>query len=70
MLSPWTVGRIVDTAASVEAGYQAAFLLTAALLAATGLLAVWRLRPERDGRRLADGASDPQPAPSVVLPGS
>ncbi|MEU0407655.1 MFS transporter [Streptomyces griseorubiginosus] len=56
VLSPLTVGRVVDTAASVDAGYRAAFLLTAALLAVTGLLAVWRLRPERDGRRPAGGA--------------
>ncbi|MEU2284792.1 MFS transporter [Streptomyces sp. NPDC013178] len=66
VLSPWTVGRVVDTAASVEAGYRAAFLLTAALLAVTGLLALWRLRPERDGRRLADGAPDVD-RPSWVL---
>jgi MFS family permease len=66
VLSPWTVGRVVDTAASVEAGYRAAFLLTAGLLAVTGLLAVWRLRPERDGRRLADGAPDAD-RPSWVL---
>ncbi|WP_330350986.1 MFS transporter [Streptomyces sp. NBC_00582] len=66
VLSPLAVGRVVDTAASVEAGYRAAFLLTAALLAVTGLLAVWRLRPERDGQRLADGAPDPD-GPSSVL---
>ncbi|MCZ0987756.1 hypothetical protein O1M54_22495 [Streptomyces diastatochromogenes] len=50
---PWTVGRIVDTAASVDAGYRTAFLLSAALLGTTGLLAVWRLRPERDALALA-----------------
>ncbi|MEU6224510.1 MFS transporter [Streptomyces sp. NPDC047042] len=58
VLSPLTVGRVVDAAATVEAGYRAAFLLSAVLLAVTGLLAVWRLRPERDGRRLADGRPD------------
>ncbi|WP_306335067.1 MFS transporter [Streptomyces sp. KL118A] len=52
-LSPWTVGRVVDTADSVAAGYRDAFLLTAALLAVTGLLALCLLRPERDARRLA-----------------
>ncbi|MFE1886298.1 hypothetical protein [Streptomyces diastatochromogenes] len=53
MPAPWTVGRIVDTAASVDAGYRTAFLLSAALLGTTGLLAVWRPRPERDALVLA-----------------
>ncbi|MFG2125646.1 hypothetical protein [Streptomyces sp. NPDC048710] len=35
LLSPWTVGRVVDSAASVDAGYRTALLLTAALLGTT-----------------------------------
>ncbi|WP_055565853.1 hypothetical protein [Streptomyces atriruber] len=52
-LSPWTVGRVVDAADSVAAGYRDAFLLTSALLAVTGLLALCLPRPERDAPRLA-----------------
>ncbi|MFG2723410.1 MFS transporter [Streptomyces sp. NPDC048416] len=65
VLSPWAIGRIVDSADSVADGYREAFLLTAALLAVTGLLAVWRLRPERDGRRIST-AGPSEPAPSQV----
>ncbi|MCT9092566.1 MFS transporter [Streptomyces sp. ASQP_92] len=64
VLSPWTIGRMVDAADSVTAGYRSAFLLTAALLATTGLLAAWRLRPERDGLRLGSAGCD-EPASEV-----
>ncbi|MFH8610034.1 MFS transporter [Streptomyces sp. NPDC018029] len=57
-LSPWAVGRVVDTADSVASGYRAAFLLTSVLLGLTGLLALALLRPERDARRMADTARD------------
>lgn len=57
-LSPWAVGRVVDTADSVASGYRAAFLLTSVLLGLTGLLALALLRPERDARRMADSSRD------------
>ncbi|MEU9193302.1 MFS transporter [Streptomyces hundungensis] len=66
VLSPWATGRIVDSAGSVAAGYRAAFLLTAALLAVTGLLAVWRLRPERDARRMTDRDTLSPPVGDVI----
>jgi predicted MFS family arabinose efflux permease len=66
VLSPWAIGRVVDTAGAVATGYRAAFLLTAALLAVTGLLAVWRLRPERDAQRMTGTDSLSPPAGQVT----
>ncbi|MFE6911428.1 MFS transporter [Streptomyces erythrochromogenes] len=64
VLSPVLLGRVVDAAPTAAAGYERAWLLTAALLAVAGACAAVFLRPERDARRLgvpADGA----PAPGV-----
>ncbi|MEV7584618.1 MFS transporter [Streptomyces erythrochromogenes] len=64
VLSPVLLGRVIDAAPTAVAGYERAWLLTAALLAAAGACAAVFLRPERDARRLgvpADGA----PAPGV-----
>ncbi|MER5630533.1 MFS transporter [Streptomyces nitrosporeus] len=52
---PYLTGRLVDGAASESAGYTAAFLLSAAVMAVCGLLAVVTVRPERDARRLLSG---------------
>ncbi|MFE0099109.1 MFS transporter [Streptomyces sp. NPDC059009] len=69
MLAPWTVGRVVDAAGSDAAGYRTAFLLTAALTALAGVLALCFLRPERQAERLGvpletpPDASEPADAP-------
>ncbi|MGW0736485.1 MFS transporter [Streptomyces sp. NPDC002851] len=51
-LAPLLLGRIVDAAASPAAGYERAWLVTAALLAVAGALATAFLRPQRDAARL------------------
>ncbi|MFI0977280.1 MFS transporter [Streptomyces sp. NPDC021093] len=50
--SPLVLGRIVDGAATATAGYENGWLVTAALLLVTGVLAALFLRPERDAGRL------------------
>lgn len=52
VVSPLVLGRIVDGAGEAVAGYERAWLLTAALLALSGTLAAVFLRPERDAHRL------------------
>ncbi|MFC8130751.1 MFS transporter [Streptomyces sp. NPDC057302] len=61
ILAPWSIGRIVDTADTVADGYRTAFLATAALTAAAGLLATCFLRPERDARRLQTATTAGRP---------
>ncbi|WP_328540395.1 MFS transporter [Streptomyces sp. NBC_00344] len=51
-VSPLVLGWIVDSAPSVTAGYRSGWLVTAALLLATGILAALFMRPERDAQRL------------------
>ncbi|MEG3627620.1 MFS transporter [Streptomyces poriticola] len=50
--SPLVLAWIVDSAATVAAGYRAGWLTTAGLLVVSGTLAARFLRPERDARRL------------------
>ncbi|MFE5698623.1 MFS transporter [Streptomyces erythrochromogenes] len=64
VLSPVLLGRVVDAAPTAVAGYERAWLLTAALLAVSGACAAVFLRPERDARRLGVPA-DTAPAPGV-----
>lgn len=52
IVSPLILGWIVDGAATAAIGYQNGWLVTAALLLVTGLLATRFLRPERDAQRL------------------
>ncbi|MFJ2088991.1 MFS transporter [Streptomyces sp. NPDC087901] len=52
VVSPLVLGRIVDSAATAPAGYENGWLVTAALLMITGILAALFMRPERDARRL------------------
>ncbi|MGW7413931.1 MFS transporter [Streptomyces sp. NPDC054863] len=52
IVSPLVLGRIVDGAATATAGYANGWLVTAALLLVTGVLAALFMRPERDARRL------------------
>lgn len=63
ILSPLVLGRVVDAASSVAAGYERGWLVTAALLAVTGVVATLFLRPERDAERLGvpEGAKPPVP---------
>jgi MFS family permease len=50
MFVPFLTGHMVDGAASETAGYSAAFLLSAAVLAACGVVAMALIRPARDAR--------------------
>ncbi|MGA5067801.1 MFS transporter [Streptomyces exfoliatus] len=52
IVSPLILGWIVDAAATAAIGYQNGWLVTAALLLVTGLLATPFMRPERDAQRL------------------
>ncbi|POX38174.1 MFS transporter [Streptomyces sp. Ru73] len=52
LIVPYLTGRLLDGAASESAGYTQAFLLTAAVMAACGALALATIRPERDAARL------------------
>ncbi|MEV7508598.1 MFS transporter [Streptomyces sp. NPDC091201] len=64
VLAPVLLGRVIDAAPTAVAGYERAWLLTAALLAVSGACAAVFLRPERDARRLGVPA-DTAPAPGV-----
>ncbi|MFE5393583.1 MFS transporter [Streptomyces sp. NPDC056568] len=52
IVSPLALGWIVDSAASATIGYRTGWLVTAALLLVTGILAALFMRPEKDARRL------------------
>ncbi|MEU5958885.1 MFS transporter [Streptomyces sp. NPDC047525] len=52
ILSPLVLGSMVDRAATVSAGYEEGWLLTAVLLVTAGLLATLFCRPEKAARRL------------------
>ncbi len=52
MFVPYLTGRLVDGAASEAAGYSIAFLLSAAVMAVCGAVAMLAIRPERDARAL------------------
>ncbi|MFH8618662.1 MFS transporter [Streptomyces sp. NPDC017979] len=52
-LAPWTVGTVVDAAASPAAGYRDGYLLSAGLLVVAAVVSLVWLRPERDVVRLA-----------------
>ncbi|MDN3248728.1 MFS transporter [Streptomyces mutabilis] len=52
MFVPYLTGRLVDGAASEAAGYSMAFLLSAAVMAVCGAVAMLAIRPERDARAL------------------
>ncbi|MGV2920302.1 MFS transporter [Streptomyces alfalfae] len=64
---PYLTGHLVDGAATEAAGYTAAFLLSAGVMAVCGLLAIATIHPERDARRLNPaGASVPAPRQAGV----
>ncbi|GAB2806427.1 MFS transporter [Streptomyces daliensis] len=52
LIAPYLTGHMLDSADSQSAGYTSAFLLTAAVMLLTGLVALLTIRPERDARRL------------------
>ncbi|MER7980496.1 MFS transporter [Streptomyces sp. NPDC095817] len=52
IVSPLVLGRIVDSETSAAIGYRDGWLVTAALLLVTGLLAALFMRPEKDAQRL------------------
>jgi MFS family permease len=52
MFVPYLTGRLVDGAASEATGYSIAFLLSAAVMAVCGAVAMLAIRPERDARAL------------------
>ncbi|MFL9683700.1 MULTISPECIES: MFS transporter [Streptomyces] len=60
VLSPLVIGKIVDAADNVAAGYRLAFLLTGALVAVAAVVVAVGLRPERDAVRLAAGSDNAQ----------
>jgi MFS family permease len=61
--SPLVLGRVVDGAATAAAGYQHGWLVTAALLLVTGVLAALFMRPEKDARRFGVPESAPAGIP-------
>ncbi|WP_395570554.1 MFS transporter [Streptomyces sp. BK79] len=52
MFVPYLTGRLVDGAASEATGYSIAFLLSAAVMAVCGAVAMLAIRPQRDARAL------------------
>ncbi|WP_229378947.1 MFS transporter [Streptomyces sp. VRA16 Mangrove soil] len=52
ILSPLVLGAMVDSAATVSAGYEHGWLLTSGLLVTGGVLAALFCRPERTARKL------------------
>ncbi len=52
LVAPFLTGHLVDTAATPDAGYTLAFLVTAAVMLLTGAHALAAIRPERDAARL------------------
>ncbi|MFF8845301.1 MFS transporter [Streptomyces sp. NPDC015127] len=66
LVSPYLTGHLLDSAASQNAGYTHAYLLSAAVMLVCGLVALVAIRPERDARRLGlTGATDPAPRPAA-----
>ncbi|MET7360480.1 MFS transporter [Streptomyces sp. NPDC005562] len=53
LITPYLTGRLLDSAPSQGAGYTHAFLLSAVVMLACGLIALTAIRPERDARRLS-----------------
>ncbi|MFF8640982.1 MFS transporter [Streptomyces sp. NPDC015345] len=60
LIAPYLTGHLLDSAPSPSTGYTQSFLLSAAVMAACGLIALVTIRPEHDARRLAP-ASTPEP---------
>lgn len=56
LIAPYLTGRLLDSASSQSAGYTRSFLLSAAVMAVCGLVALVAIRPEHDARRLAAAA--------------
>ncbi|MEU9623668.1 MULTISPECIES: MFS transporter [unclassified Streptomyces] len=52
LLAPSLTGRLLDTASSESAGYTLSFVLAAAVMIATGTVAVCCIRPARDAGRM------------------
>ncbi|MFC9242510.1 MFS transporter [Streptomyces sp. NPDC057136] len=52
IVSPLFLGWVVDSAESATSGYEKGWLVTAALLLVTGILAALFMRPEKDALRL------------------
>ncbi|NEC73942.1 MFS transporter, partial [Streptomyces rochei] len=52
MFVPYLTGHLVDGAASEATGYAIAFLLSAAVMAVCGAVAMLAIRPDRDARAL------------------
>ncbi|GAA2101768.1 MFS transporter [Streptomyces albiaxialis] len=53
LVAPALTGHLIDAADTTASGYTYAFLISAAVMLLTGLLAVACIRPERDAARLA-----------------
>ncbi|MEU7075130.1 MFS transporter [Streptomyces narbonensis] len=61
LIAPSLTGHLLDSAASPGAGYTQAFLLSAAVMAVCGLVALAAIRPERDARRLMPAVTPDPP---------
>jgi MFS transporter, ACS family, D-galactonate transporter len=53
VLAPWAMGRVVQEAASRQAGYEHGFVILGGLLIVGGLIGLLLIRPEADRERLA-----------------
>ncbi|MFF1510954.1 MFS transporter [Streptomyces sp. NPDC058326] len=52
LIAPYLTGHLLDSASAQSAGYTQSFLLSAAVMATCGLVALVAIRPEHDARRL------------------
>ncbi|MFF8617404.1 MFS transporter [Streptomyces sp. NPDC015350] len=52
VIAPYLTGYLLDSASSQSAGYTQSFVLSAAVMAVCGLVALVAIRPEHDARRL------------------
>ncbi|MEV0522355.1 MFS transporter [Streptomyces sp. NPDC050439] len=62
LIAPYLTGHLLDTADSQGAGYTGSFMLSAAVMVLSGLMALVYIRPERDARRLGLAPDEPAQA--------
>ncbi|MER6144977.1 MFS transporter [Streptomyces sparsogenes] len=68
LIAPYLTGRLLDSAPSHGVGYAQAFVLSAAVMLVSGLVALVTIRPERDARRLGlTGETGPAPRPAASV---
>jgi ACS family D-galactonate transporter-like MFS transporter len=57
VIAPFAMGRVVQYAATRQAGYEQGFVILGALLLAGGIIGLLFIRPEADRKRLAAHAA-------------